>query len=302
MNNSQQRGTTGRSQVRRAELIAIGRKLFADTSYDALSMDDIAKHAGVAKGLIYYYFKSKRGYYLAIVEDSVAELVARAAGESELPNAQRVRSTIDGYLYYAEHHQAAYRTIVTGGVGSDSEVLAIRDAVREELMATIAEGAYGRREIPPIARLALVGWLAGVEGSTLDWIGPGEAPARVPAQGSAQGCEEIAGEACDETLGEASVETPGRTSGQTPGETSGQTPECVPGQAPEHTPEHALAQAREGRGSGAPGHPGHPDRAEFGALLVRTLRATLTVIEEFAPECPAPPVPEEDLAPVTGSP
>lgn len=282
MNNSQQRGTTGRSQVRRAELIAIGRKLFADTSYDALSMDDIAKHAGVAKGLIYYYFKSKRGYYLAIVEDSVSELVARAAGESELPNAQRVRTTIDGYLHYAEHHQAAYRTIVTGGVGSDSEVLAIRDAVREELIATIAEGAYGRREIPPIARLALVGWLAGVEGSTLDWIGPAQTPAQVPAQAS------------DETP----EGTPDGASAQAPAQSSAQ----APAQAPDSTLERVLAQAQEGRGPGVPGHPGHPDRAEFGALLVRTLRATLTVIEEFAPECPAPPVPEDDLEPVTGSP
>lgn len=268
--------------------------MFADTSYDALSMDDIAKHAGVAKGLIYYYFKSKRGYYLAIVEDSVAELVARAAGESELPNAQRVRTTIDGYLYYAEHHQAAYRTIVTGGVGSDSEVLAIRDAVREELIATIAEGAYGHREIPPIARLALVGWLAGVEGSTLDWIGPAEAPAQVPAQ------------ACGETPGEAPDETAGRPSAQplaeTPAQTPAQPPAQTPAEPPAQTLEHGLTQAQDGGGPGASGHRGHPDRAEFGALLVRTLRATLTVIEEFAPECPAPPVPEEDPVPVTGSP
>ncbi|KOG55914.1 TetR family transcriptional regulator [Streptomyces virginiae] len=229
MNNSQQRGATGRSQVRKAELIATGRKLFADTSYDALSMDDIAKQAGVAKGLIYYYFTSKRGYYLAIVEDSLAELVARAGGDTDLPGVERVRRTIDGYLHYAEHHHAAYRTIVTGGVGSDAEVLAIRDSVREELVATIAEGAYGRRTLPPIARLALVGWLSGVEGTTLDW-------------------------------------------------------------------------------TGALGAPDQPDRAALGALLVRQLRATLTVIEEFVPECPAPPNAEEpsdrrgDLAPVTGSP
>ncbi|MFD8635539.1 TetR/AcrR family transcriptional regulator [Streptomyces sp. NPDC059533] len=220
MNNSQQRGTTGRSQVRRAELMAIGRKLFAGTSYDALSMDDIAKHAGVAKGLIYYYFKSKRGYYLAIVEDSVAELVARASGETDLPNAERVRRTIDGYLHYAEHHHAAYRTIVTGGVGSDAEVLAIRDAVREELVATIAEGAYGHRALPPIARLALVGWLSGVEGITLEWIGG------------------------------------------------------------------------PGVGTPATDAPARPGRDELGALLARQLRATLTVIEEFVPECPAPPAPE----------
>ncbi|MER8096275.1 TetR/AcrR family transcriptional regulator [Streptomyces goshikiensis] len=235
MNNSQQRGSTLRSQIRRAELIAIGRRLFADTSYDALSMDDIAKQAGVAKGLIYYYFTSKRGYYLAIVEDSVAELVARAGGDTDLPGAERVRRTIEGYLAYAEHHQAAYRTIVTGGVGSDAEVLAIRDAVREELVAAIAEGAYGRREIPPIARLALVGWLAAVEGTTLEWIA-------APAGGA----------------------------------------------------------------DGVDGADGRPDRDRLGALLVRQLRATLTVIGEFVPECPPPPLPEgpfdraDDLAPVTG--
>ncbi|MEW1637166.1 TetR/AcrR family transcriptional regulator [Streptomyces sp. NPDC093801] len=217
MNNSQQRGRTGRSQVRRAELIAIGRKLFADTSYDALSMDDIAQHAGVAKGLVYYYFKSKRGYYLAIVEDSVAQLVARATGEPELPGAERLRRTVDGYLQYAQNHHAAYRTIVTGGVGSDAEVLAIRDAVREELLAAIAEGAYGRRALPPLARLALVGWLSGVEGATLDWIG---------------------------------------------------------------------SDAGEGR----------PDRAALAGLLVRQLRATLTVIEELVPECPAPPVAPEEAS------
>jgi AcrR family transcriptional regulator len=170
LNSGTQRGTTERSQVRRAELIATGRKLFADTSYDALSMDDIAKHANVAKGLIYYYFKSKRGYYLAIVEDSVTALIAGAAGHTHLPRAERVHRTLDGYLFYAQHHQSAYRTIVNGGVGFDAEVIAIRDAVREELAATIAMGAYGRREVPLLARLALRGWLHTVESVTLDWL------------------------------------------------------------------------------------------------------------------------------------
>ncbi|MFI2031200.1 TetR/AcrR family transcriptional regulator [Streptomyces buecherae] len=178
MNNSQRvgrgasetEGGSERSQARRAELIATGRGLFADTSYDALSMDDIARHAGVAKGLIYYYFKSKRGYYLAIIEESVAELVARAERTRDLPPGERVRQTIDGYLRYAQHHQAAYRAIVTGGVGFDSQVLAIRDAVRERLISTIGELAWGLSEPPAVARLALIGWMAGVEGVTLDWL------------------------------------------------------------------------------------------------------------------------------------
>ncbi|MGW5368377.1 TetR/AcrR family transcriptional regulator [Streptomyces sp. NPDC004009] len=162
---------TERSEARRAELIAIGRKLFADRSYDALSMDDIARQAHVAKGLIYYYFQSKRGYYLAIIHASVADLVDFAAGGLELPAVDRVHRTIDTYLRFAEHHQAAYRTIVSGGVGFDAEVHAIRDGVREAIVATIAEGAYGRRDIAAPARMGLLSWVCSVEGATLDWIG-----------------------------------------------------------------------------------------------------------------------------------
>ncbi|MGW0583033.1 TetR/AcrR family transcriptional regulator [Streptomyces sp. NPDC002920] len=161
---------TERSLARRAELITIGRRLFADTSYDALSMDDIARQAHVAKGLIYYYFQSKRGYYLAIVQDSVADLVSFAASGLELPQVDRVQRTIDGYLRYAEHNQAAYRTIVSGGVGFDTEVHAVRDGVRAAIVATIAEGAYGRSDIPPLPRMGLLSWVCSVEGATLDWI------------------------------------------------------------------------------------------------------------------------------------
>lgn len=167
---------TQRSSARRAELIAIGRKLFADTSYDALSMDDIARQAQVAKGLIYYYFHSKRGYYLAIIQDSVAGLVTYAAGGAELPPVERVQRTIDSYLRYAEHNQAAYRAIVAGGVGFDTEVHAIRDGVREAIVATIAEGAYGRTDIAPVARMGLLAWVCSVEGAALAWIDRGDLP------------------------------------------------------------------------------------------------------------------------------
>ncbi|ALV36972.1 TetR/AcrR family transcriptional regulator [Streptomyces sp. CdTB01] len=161
---------TERSLARRAELIAIGRKLFADTSYDALSMDDIAKQARVAKGLIYYYFQSKRGYYLAIIHDSVADLVSFAASGVELEQLDRVHRTMESYLRWAEHNQAAYRTIVSGGVGFDAEVQAVRDGVREAIVATIADGAYGRTDISPLARMGLFSWVCGVEGAVLDWI------------------------------------------------------------------------------------------------------------------------------------
>jgi hypothetical protein len=88
----------------------------------------------------------------------------------------RVQRTIDSYLRYAEHNQAAYRTIVSGGVGFDTEVHAIRDGVREAVVTTIAEGAYERVDITPLARMALLAWVCSVEGATLEWIDRPELP------------------------------------------------------------------------------------------------------------------------------
>ncbi|MFI6581092.1 TetR/AcrR family transcriptional regulator [Embleya sp. NPDC050493] len=144
--------------------------MFADTSYDALSVDEIAARANVAKGLLYYYFRNKRGFYLAVIEDSVADLVARARSDADQPAADRLRNVLDGYLRFAQGNQAAYRTVVSGGVGFDTDVLTIRERVREEMLTSLAEGAYGRADLSPIARAALVGWLYCVEGVTLDWL------------------------------------------------------------------------------------------------------------------------------------
>jgi hypothetical protein len=42
--------------------------------------------------------------------------------------------------------------------------------VREVIVTTIAEGAYGRRDLPPLVRTGLLGWVCSVEGMTLDWV------------------------------------------------------------------------------------------------------------------------------------
>jgi AcrR family transcriptional regulator len=75
---------------RRAELLAIGRQLFAKHAYDELSIDDVAAAAGVAKGLLYYYFTSKRGFYLATIRAEADELLELAQPDPALPPAERL--------------------------------------------------------------------------------------------------------------------------------------------------------------------------------------------------------------------
>ena len=155
---------------RREELLAAGLRLFSDRPYDELAIDDIAAEAGVAKGLLYYYFGSKRGFYVAIVQAAARELVARLDPDHSLPPAERLRRALDAYLVYVEEHSAGYRTLLAGGLGSDPEVRAIRDRDRAEFLRLIAEGVAHQPEPSPALRTAIVGWLSFIEGVSLDWL------------------------------------------------------------------------------------------------------------------------------------
>jgi len=156
--------------TRRDDLLRIGRELFARHTYDELSIDDVAAAAGVAKGLIYYYFRSKRGFYLATIQAWADELVALAEADPNLPPAQRLRRTLDAYLGYASGSEESYRALIVSGVGADPEVRRMRDRDRGEFMRLITEAVAHRDAPPPALRAALEGWLSFVEGATLDWL------------------------------------------------------------------------------------------------------------------------------------
>lgn len=59
-----------RKTKRKVEILRIAANLFAEKSYHDVTMDEIAQKAGIAKGTIYLYFKSKEKLYLEILEDS----------------------------------------------------------------------------------------------------------------------------------------------------------------------------------------------------------------------------------------
>jgi AcrR family transcriptional regulator len=155
---------------RRSELLDTGLRLFAHHAFDELSIDDIAARAGVAKGLLYYYFGSKRGYYVAVVEAAAAELRKRVATDPGDPPARRLVAATDAYLRYVQEHADGYRALITGGVGTDGEVRAIVDRERAHQLAIVGEVLTEGKQPPPALRTALEGWMSFVEGVSLDWL------------------------------------------------------------------------------------------------------------------------------------
>lgn len=66
-------------QVRRDELLAIAARLFGQAGYDATSIDDIIKEAGLSKGAFYHYFPSKDALLEALASRAAEEALQRLA-------------------------------------------------------------------------------------------------------------------------------------------------------------------------------------------------------------------------------
>ena len=66
---------------RREQLILdVAGQVFARAGYEAAPMDEIAERAGVSKPMLYTYFGSKEGLYLAYIERAGGELLERLVG------------------------------------------------------------------------------------------------------------------------------------------------------------------------------------------------------------------------------
>ena len=165
------RATRSRLEVdaRRAQLVRLGIHLFAARSYDDVSIDELARAAGVSKGLLYHYFPTKRDFYIATVQEASRELLELTEAPREMPPLERLRASLDAYLDYVNAHAPAYAALMRGGVGSDPEVARVIDDTR----ATLCDRLLG--ELPdvaptPLVRTAVRGWLGFCEATSLEWL------------------------------------------------------------------------------------------------------------------------------------
>ncbi len=128
-----------RRRVPRAEreqsmLDAAGRA-FAAHGFHAASMDEIAADAGISKPMLYNYFGSKQGLYVAFVERDGRELLEsmRTAGSPDASAGERLLAGILAFLTYVDEHRSGwavlYREAATQGGSLAAEVAALRERI-----------------------------------------------------------------------------------------------------------------------------------------------------------------------------
>ena len=105
----QERQLTRHGADRKAELLEHAEALFLERGYDDTRMVDIAERAGVAKGLVYWYFENKDALFREIIAD-VRDRLRAAMAEAVAPVADDPLETIyvgvvEAVHFIAEHHR-----------------------------------------------------------------------------------------------------------------------------------------------------------------------------------------------------
>jgi AcrR family transcriptional regulator len=111
-NNSE---ANGNGSNKRERILAAGLRLFANQTYQAVTMDRVAEAAGVAKGTLYLYFPSKEALYLGILSDGLEAVSKRyqATTDTRQDVAERLRRAIDISIQFYDERRDLLRLIAT---------------------------------------------------------------------------------------------------------------------------------------------------------------------------------------------
>src|SRR5438874_4019029 len=136
------RGLTARGAGTRRRLYEAALRLMAAGGWQATTLRDIAKEAGVSVGLLYRYFPSKRAVVMSLYDELSAEFTERAA---ELPRgswAMRFVAALETSLAVLGPH----RSVLAGFVpvlfgGADEGLFAAETAFSRVRVQTVFERA-----------------------------------------------------------------------------------------------------------------------------------------------------------------
>ena len=148
---------------RRAQLIEVGRGVFARHGYEGTSVEEIAKRAKVSKPIIYEHFGGKEGLY-AVIVDREMEYVERRIVEaisSGSPRERVERATL-AFLSYVRDHPDGFAVLaqdspLTSSRGTMSSLLNdMAERVGDVFVSSFKEAGYDPKAAPIYAN-ALIG-------------------------------------------------------------------------------------------------------------------------------------------------
>ncbi|MBI3542390.1 MAG: TetR/AcrR family transcriptional regulator [Deltaproteobacteria bacterium] len=158
------------TDLRKQMLLEVGKVYFGKHSYDEISIEDLAKEAGISKGLLYHYFPTKRLFYIEIIRAATDHMLKVTDLSADLPPLERLIYGLEAYLVFAEENAATYITLLRSGIGVDPEVTKIVERSRQVITERVLDSLGLPKKPPARVALALRGWIGFSEAVTLGWL------------------------------------------------------------------------------------------------------------------------------------
>ncbi|GGU09385.1 TetR/AcrR family transcriptional regulator [Nocardioides albus] len=155
-------------EQRREQLLDLGIRLFANHSLDEISIDVVAREAGISRGLLYHYFGDKMAFREAVVRRAADALVAQTAPPEAGDPVERLLASMTAYVDFVDANYEGYVSMVRGAA-SDPVLRAIYDEAFGALGARIFEADVDFVADTAAARLIVRGWQAMSEELVLSW-------------------------------------------------------------------------------------------------------------------------------------
>jgi AcrR family transcriptional regulator len=157
---------------RRALLLELGLRLFGDRGLDDVSVEDIAREAGVSAGLLYHYFGSKREFHHAVTAYAMERLQSVTRPDPTASPGEQLVDTLVDYLDYLHTDTSGWAWLLRGGAGDD-QLGAIAEQYRQGIVRDVFAALPPGSETP-LTRLAVRGWIGSNTEISLHWLQAGE--------------------------------------------------------------------------------------------------------------------------------
>lgn len=148
----------------------IGARLFAERPFNDVWIEEVAKEAGVSRGLVYHYFPNKRDFFSAIVMHGLEDAFEISTPDPSVPPDRWLIDGIDSLFTFAAENANAFRAIYTSRHVLDDEVIEAVEAGRELQIVRIAQIVSPGEEPSEALRISMKGWTASMDELLLSWL------------------------------------------------------------------------------------------------------------------------------------
>lgn len=179
-----------RYDARRREVVATAAKLFAERGYDGTSMSELTEATGLAAGGLYHYIEGKDDLLIAICDELLEPLLARARAivAEDGPPVEQLRELVRAWVTHVVAHRDHMLVFTQERQAIESQarwrrVRSQRKAFEKILDDVLARGEADGSMTFADRRLSLLA-LLGMVNYTPQWVRPG---GRLSAQEIADG-------------------------------------------------------------------------------------------------------------------